>query len=755
MALVILGFVLSAIDFILWFITFGPLKTILAALFGKTCKVVAITDAPDAPRRRNYAVKALPMSPFPDDGVDTLYTMMMRSATKFADRPCMGTRQLLGEKPKDPSKGQRFNPKWFGPTDWITYAQAGERMKDFASGLLALGMKPQPDPTSYSSFDDVKGEFCLTIYENTCADWLVAAHGCFSQSLVVSTVYATLGIDAVCDAVNEGNAVALLCNRTNVEKVGEKKSKMPSLKYVIYTDDMVYPENKTNKPSAPGLEVLSVQEVIDKGKANPAAPTPPKPDSMAVIMYTSGSTGKPKGVLIKHKSMLAFVTGVADHFVGSGKAVLGQELYSAFLPLAHIFELGAENSMLAIGAAIGYCDPRTLTQSGAEPIGALEEFKPTFIAAVPKIWDIIKKGAEDKAKGGSPVKAFLFSHAVKSKIAAMQRGLDTPLFNALVFSKIAKVTGGRVKLAISGGGPLDKEVQQFIAATICPIVQGYGLTETCGGATCQFPGDIRTGVVGPPLNSIEIKLVDAITEDGSAPIFDNAGKPYKVTDTTNVNGEVCKGRGEILIGGGVVTSGYYKKPKETAEAYVQGNYFATGDIGEWTPDGCIKIVDRKKNLVKLKGGEYVALEHMETKFNNSSFVDALAGGIMVYAGGDVDRPSAFMQCSRKTLCKWAADNGVSGEYEDLLKNPQARKAVLDDLNAHGKKGGLGQLEQLQNVTLLNGGMGEGPDAWTPANGGLTATNKIQRKMAEKLLTPAVIDKGKIDARSDWIKQLPK
>lgn len=121
-----------------------------------------------------------------------------------------------------------------------------------------------------------------------------------------------------------------------------------------------------------------------------------------------------------------------------------------------------------------------------------------------------------------------------------------------------------------------------------------------------------------------------------------------------------------------MTDGYYKMEKQTQETYMPGGYFATGDVGEWTPDGCLKIVDRKKNLVKLKGGEYVALENMETKFNNSDFVDALAGGIMVYAGGDVDRAVAFVQCSRKVLCDWATANGVSGSYEELLLTPRVR-----------------------------------------------------------------------------------
>ncbi|KAJ1473252.1 AMP-binding enzyme-domain-containing protein [Baffinella frigidus] len=130
---------------------------------------------------------------------------------------------------------------------------------------------------------------------------------------------------------------------------------------------------------------------------------------MAVIMYTLGTTGKPKGVLLKHRSIVGMVAGVIESF----KKTLspGFDVYPCYLPLAHIFELSAENSHLANGSALGYCDPRTLTASGAEPCGALEEFKPTFMAAVPKIWDIIKKAAEAKAKAGKPIQNYIFQLA--------------------------------------------------------------------------------------------------------------------------------------------------------------------------------------------------------------------------------------------------------------------------------------------------------------------------------------------------------
>ena len=133
--------------------------------------------------------------------------------------------------------------------------------------------------------------------------------------------------------------------------------------------------------------------------------------------------------------------------------------------------------------------------------------------------------------------------------------------------------------------------------------------------------------------------------------------------------------------------------------------------------------------VKLHGGEYVPLEHMECKYGNSLYVDALAGGIMIYADGTMDRSVAFVQANKKELLAWAESKKLDTAWPALLQMPEARAFVWNDLLVTGKAGGLGDLETLWNVTLLDGSMGDGPDAWTPANGGLTATNKIQRKVS--------------------------
>lgn len=489
----------------------------------------------------------LTTTPYPKENLISVFDLVQRSVRVYAERPCLGTRAFLGTQKADPAKGQRFDPEVFGPTDWITYSQFGNRLKAFGAGLKKLGMVSQP---SFENFEDVADKqvpCSLTIYENTCADWQTAAHGCFSQSMVVTTVYATLGEQAVVDAVNELHSNTLLCNKKAVEKLAKHLHKMPCLKNIIYTVDKVTPEDRMKKPVAPGVNVYSFQEVVELGVRSPAPFTPPTAKSMAVIMYTSGSTGKPKGVMIRHGAMIAEVSGLVTHFEPVLK--LGNEVFASFLPLAHILALVAEQSQLAVGSAIGYCDPRTLTNSGAEPKGALAEFKPTIMAAVPKIWDVIKKGAEAKAKAGGGVKHYIFQTAVSTKIAMRKLGMDTPLFNALVFKKIGEITGGRLKIAISGGGPLDKQVQEFCSAAICPIIQGYGLTETLGGNCVQPIGDVRPSIVGIPLSHLEVRLIDARTEDGTGFVTDTHGKPYLASDTVNVSGEACCGRGEVLLVG--------------------------------------------------------------------------------------------------------------------------------------------------------------------------------------------------------------
>jgi long-chain acyl-CoA synthetase len=337
------------------------------------------------------------------------------------------------------------------------------------------------------------------------------------------------------------------------------------------------------------------------------------------------------------------------------------------------------------------------------------------MVAVPKIWDTIKKGLLVKVASSSPVAQVLVQTALQWRTFAVKYGLDTPLFNVLVFKKFKQAVGGHLKWALSGGGPLNGEVQEFIrVAFALPLIQGYGLTETCAGLAIQAEDDERPGVAGYPIASCEVKLVS--TPD----LCDKGGLPYLSTDRKDVDGNPVWGRGEVMVKGGNVTSGYYMMPDKTKEVFTDDGWFATGDIGQFLEDGSIRIVDRKKNLVKLKSGEYVALEKMEMVYGNSDFVDAIAGGICCYADGDMDRPVALFQLNEVVTMKWAKANGVSGDFETVKKSKELYDAVMKSFKAEHSKSDLSRIEEVIGIAMLT-------SPWTPENGCLTAANKLQRR----------------------------
>jgi long-chain acyl-CoA synthetase len=272
-------------------------------------------------------------------------------------------------------------------------------------------------------------------------------------------------------------------------------------------------------------------------------------------------------------------------------------------------------------------------------------------------------------------------------------------------------------LALSGGGPLNSEVQVFIRTCFgCPLIQGYGLTETNAGLTVQAMDDLRSGIAGVPLPSVEVKL------ESTPDIKDKRGSPYLSKDTRDVEGNLVYGRGEILVRGPSVSLGYYRMPDKTKEVWEDDGFFHTGDIGQFMEDGSIRIVDRVKNLLKLKGGEYIAIENMEMTYGNSKFVDALAGGICCYGDGDMDRPIALIQLNEFIAKQYAKDHGIPGadDFEQLKQSKELKDAVLADLKNEAKKGGLSHLEHLVAVAFMS-------EPWTPENGCLTAANKLQRR----------------------------
>lgn len=688
---------LVTLDFVIMLLTFGWIPALKKALAPKPLRTVAVTS----PSHRRHAKHADKLVVTSDPSVTTIYDLLKRSFSKFPTSNAMGTRQFLGQ----------LNPKVkkFGEVNWKTYAEIDVASHKFGAALRGVGLVPAP---AKASLEKLKTPCALAIFENTCAEWMIASMGAFSQGIITTTIYATLGMDAVVEAINEGIIRGIVCNFTHVDALAKRIGEMPTLKTIVYTSDLMAPDYEFTSPKVEGVEIISFEDFTARGDVKAYPPTPPTPASTAVVMYTSGSTGKPKGVILTHSNIVAASAALQEDL----DLHEGAEQYLSYLPLAHIMEFVAEYSVLSKGAKVCYADPKTLTTTGASPIGALEQYSPTIMVGVPKIWDIIKKGIEAKVAQSPTIAKFLVETAFEARTFAMKMGWDTPLFKALVFKKFSTVIGGNMKYGLSGGGPLNKEVQAFTRTCFgMPLVQGYGLTETCACATIQALDDSRPGIAGQIAGANEIKL------ESCPDIHDSASQPYLDTDRVDSKGNPIFGRGEVLIRGNTISLGYYCMPEKTKEEFDADGWFHTGDIGQFAEDGSLQIVDRKKNLIKLKGGEYIAVENMEMVYGNSKFVDAATGGIMCYGDGDMDRPIALMQLNIASVRKWIAKTEYNGDVPEAIKSKELNKAVLDDLNKEGQDQGLSRLEKLVAVEFVD-------EAWTPENGCLTAANKMNRKI---------------------------
>ncbi|KAJ9450895.1 Long-chain-fatty-acid--CoA ligase 2 [Diplonema papillatum] len=728
--------VLKGLDLFAWVVTFGPIWMVIAKSRVQTIRASAVGEAdvngkgnaPSKVYRASHSVKTGKLTERPSPDIGTLYDLFSTAVKKYSAQEVLGTRTLLENKMRE---GVRFPTKVFGKTTWRTYKQCGKIMLDFGSGLRELGLKPLHLKEG-EAFDTVKGNHTILMYEDTCAEWLLAAQGAFSQSMVVATAYATLGVSSIVDAVNEAGISIICCNYSAVKHVLEKRADMPTLKYVIYTKNMIPPDVTAHPGNSADVKVFSFDEVLEKGEQAHHAADPPHPRDVAIMMYTSGSTGKPKGVVVRHRQIVAMLGAIEERTgLKEGETLVG------YLPLAHILEMQMEFFLFGNGGQIGYADPKTLVAGPGkcEPTGGLAEFRPTVMGAVPKVWEVIKNGAEAKVKAGGAAKSYLFHSALEWKKSAIVSFRSTPVFDKLVFAKFKEVVGGRLKIALSGGGAISSSVQEWIRAVFnMPLIQGYGLTETCAGLSIQCPDDWRVGVVGPPIVCTEVLFHSELE------ICDSDNKPYLTNDTDHL-GEAVISRGEIWTRGISITDGYYKMPEETKQEFDAEGWFHTGDIGVMLPDGSIKIVDRKKNLVKLKGGEYIALERMNQAYNTCDIVNREGGGACSYGDGDMDRPVAIVQIDDHHLAGIAEKAGISEtDPEKLAKNEKVCDEVTKMLNDAGKKISppLSSLETLAGVVIII-------HPWTPDEGTLTASLKIVPKKIYKKHDKelqAVIPKGK-------------
>ncbi|KAH8949603.1 hypothetical protein BDL97_10G040900 [Sphagnum fallax] len=650
--------------------------------------------------KRNRRFLALVETPW--EGATTMAILFEQACERFSGNKCLGTRTLVSQETEVSADGRRLEKVSLGNYFWITYELALQRVRHFASGLVAIGHQ--------------RGER-LAIFSETRAEWFLALQGSFRHSITVVTIYASLGEAALVHSLNETEVTTVVCDHKQLKKLMDLSKQLMTVQRVVLLNDFdgnleVPMTENSSSSSSSKWTLTSFSKVERLGSECPAELNMPTANDVAIIMYTSGSTGMPKGVMLSHANMVATIAGVMMVLPG----LSSKDSYLAYLPLAHVLELAAECTMVAAGASIGYGSPLTLTDTSNKiklgSKGDAPQLKPTLLTAVPAILDRVRDGVRKKVESKGGLAKALFEFAYKRRLNAMEGswfgawGLESMLWDAVVFKKIRAILGGHVRGMLSGGAPLSGDTQRFI--NICfgaPIGQGYGLTETCAGATFSEWDDNSVGRVGPPIPHCYIKLIN--WEEGN----------YRTTDTMP--------RGEIVIGGPSVTLGYFKNQAKTDEVYKVDEHgvrwFYTGDIGQFHEDGCVEIIDRKKDIVKLQHGEYVSLGKVEAVLAGSPYVDS----VMLHADPFHSYCVALIVVTQPALEAWAQDSGlVYSTFADLCENSASVVEVLASLSKVGRQGHLERMEIPTKLKLL-------PDPWTPETGLVTAAMKIKREAIRK------------------------
>ena len=533
----------------------------------------------------------------------------------------------------------------------VTAKDYEAEIRSVAKGLIAAGI----------AFGDRVAIMAKTRYE-----WTVLDFAIWYAGAVPVPIYETSSAEQVDWILTDSAAVAIIVETPALVEL--VKPVMPAgCKNIWNITDNALATLTTAGKSISDDEITKRREAL-------------KPETLATLIYTSGTTGKPKGVHLTHGNFLSecgnVVNGASDLFLKPGGSTL------LFLPVAHVFGRMVQIGAITAGLHLAHCSDITKLPTD------LGTFKPTFVLAVPRIFEKIFNGAEAKAEAAGKGKIFhkaaevavAYSIAMDSKRISPLLKLQHGLFDKLVYSKIRAGLGGRVEAAISGGAPLGERLGHFYRGAGIRVLEGYGLTETTAGATLNLTAAHKVGSVGKPIPGTTIKIADD---------------------------------GEVLIKGPIVMKGYWQNDAANAEVFTKDNYFRSGDLGKLDDEGYLYITGRKKELIVTAGGKNVAPAVLEDRLRSNPLISQC-----MVVGDNKPFIAALITLDPDSIKPWAVANKKEGaSIAELAKDPTLLAVIQTAVDETNKA--VSRAESIRKFTVL-------PIDFTIAGGQLTAKLSVKR-----------------------------
>jgi long-chain acyl-CoA synthetase len=570
-----------------------------------------------------------------------------------------GERRTIARLWRDGVAAARTRPAYQVESDdgWrdVSWREADERAREYANGFLARGIR--------------KGETFAILAQNS-LDWALVDFALAQIGAVGVPIYANSSQHDVAYLLEHSEAVGIVCDdAAQLAKVEAVAAALPRLEHVLTYHDL------------DGLAAHGRDFAATNPRALDDAVAAIEEDDLYTIIYTSGTTGPPKGCMLSHRNYFAMAS-VADEMEGY---TTESDVMLLYLPLAHNFG----RLMLLEGAHVGFtiaflADPLRV----GEIVG---QVRPTVLPSVPRVYEKVHAAVVARFDEATGVKRRLIDWAlpVGREVSRLQgEGKPIPLGLAmrhrladrLVFAKVRARLGGRLRLPISGGAPLAKEIAEFFDAVGIRISEGYGLTECTTACSFNRVDRYRFGTVGPALPGFEL----AIADDG-----------------------------EILVRSETIFQGYYKDPEGTAAVLAPDGWLRTGDVGEIDADGFLKITDRKKDILVTAGGKNVAPQNIESDLKTSKYVSQA-----VVVGDRRPYVAALITLDEPEIARWASEHGIDGDIASLAHDPHVQELVqgiVDEANRERSR-----FEQVKRFVVL-------PRDFTMEQGEVTPTLKLKRR----------------------------